>query len=103
LAAALAIEGFRTAVADGGYSAFRTPPGWNPNIVILDLEMPGCDGFAVAEAMRESGRFSAIPIIAYTSLEEIDVIGRGKEVQIDAFCRKGNSLGSLLGLLAHMT
>jgi CheY-like chemotaxis protein len=65
--------------------------------------MPVCDGFAVAEAMRGTNRFSAVPIIAYTSLNEADVIARGKEVQIDAFCQKGTSLRALVELIAHMT
>lgn len=103
LAAVLAIEGFRTAVADGGYSALTTPPAWTPHVVVLDIEMPVCDGFAVAEAMRGTNRFSAVPIIAYTSLNEADVIARGKEVQIDAFCQKGTSLRALVELIAHMT
>jgi CheY-like chemotaxis protein len=102
LSAALAIEGFRTAAATGGY-AVRIHLGWTPHVVNLDLEMLECDGFAVAEAMRGSGRFARVPIIAHTSLEEVDVIERGVAVQIDAFCRKGSSLSSLLRLIAHMT
>src|SRR5437763_17021506 len=52
LAAALATEGFRTIVADGGYAAFRTQSAWAPHVIILDIEMPDSDGFAVASAMR---------------------------------------------------
>jgi CheY-like chemotaxis protein len=103
LSAALAIKGFRTAVANEGCAAFRLPAGLTPHVVILDLEMPVCDGFAVAEAMRRSGQFSCVPIIAHTSLEEADVIERGMAVQIDAFCRKGMPIDALLRLIAHMT
>lgn len=103
LSAALTIAGFRTAVAIGGDAAFETAAGWTPDIVILDLEMPVCDGFTVAKAMRGSGRFTRVPIIAHTSLQEADVIERGMAVEIDAFCRKGSSLASLLALIAHMT
>ncbi|SAK89888.1 response regulator receiver protein [Caballeronia arationis] len=102
LSAALAFEGFRPAVVDGGYSAFLTPPALTPHIVILDIEMPLCNGFAVAAAMRDSGRFSATPIIAYSSLAEAEVMERGKEAQIDAFCRKGNSMRCLLALIDHL-
>ena len=102
LSAALALDGFRVAIVDGGYSAFRTPQALTPHIVILDIEMPVCDGFVVAAAMRGSGRFAMVPIIAYSSLHEADVIERGKEVQIDAFCRKGSPLDCLLKLIEHM-
>jgi DNA-binding response OmpR family regulator len=102
LAAALATEGFRTIVADGGCAAFRTPPAWTPHVVILDMQMPDSDGFAVASAMRGSGRFANVPIIAYTSLNETEVIERGREAQIDAFCRKGHSIRALLALIDHL-
>ena len=58
--------------------------------------------FAVASAMRGSGRFANVPIIAYTSLDEAEVIERGREAQIDAFCRKGDSIRSLLALIEHV-
>jgi len=102
LAAALATEGFRTIVADGGYAAFRTQSAWAPHVIILDMEMPDSDGFAVASAMRGSGRFANVPIIAYTSLAEAEVIYRGREAQIDAFCRKGHSIRPLLALIEHL-
>ncbi|MDR5740204.1 response regulator [Caballeronia sp. LZ016] len=102
LAAALATEGIRTIVADGGTSALVTPPAWTPHVVILDIEMPACDGFGVALAMRGSRRFANTPIIAYTSLDETDVIERGKEAEIDAFHRKGDPLRCLLRLIDHL-
>ncbi|MDR5763079.1 MULTISPECIES: response regulator [unclassified Caballeronia] len=102
LAAVLVTEGFRAIVVDGGGVAFRMEPAWTPHVVILDIEMPHNDGFAVALAMRGSGRFATIPIIAYTSLDEAAVITRGKEAQIDAFCRKGYSLLALLALIEHV-
>ncbi|SAK89860.1 hypothetical protein AWB81_04774 [Caballeronia arationis] len=37
LAAALVLEGFRTTVVDGGYSAFQTQTTLTPHIVILDI------------------------------------------------------------------
>lgn len=102
LAAALMLEGFRTTVVEGGYSALQTPPTLTPHIVILDIQMPLCDGFAVAAAMRGSGRFAVVPIIAHSSLNEADVIERGKEVRIDGLCRKGSSLRCLLRLMEHL-
>ena len=102
LAAALAADGFRTSVAESGCAALTMPQAWTPHVVVLDIEMPVCDGFAVAGAMRESHRFAIVPIIAFTSLDEADVVERGKEVQIDAFCRKGNSLHTLRKLIEYL-
>ncbi|SAK92110.1 hypothetical protein AWB76_06763 [Caballeronia temeraria] len=64
--------------------------------------MPVCDGFAVATAIRESTYLAAVPIIAYSSLDEAEVVERGREAQIDAFCRKGNTLHCLFELIEFM-
>ncbi|WP_250481257.1 response regulator [Caballeronia zhejiangensis] len=102
LAAVLALEGFRTTVIEGGPQALRTPPTLRPHIVVLDIEMPVCDGFAVATAIRKSACFAAVPIIGYSSLDEAEVVERGREAQIDGFCRKGNTLHCLFELIEFM-
>ncbi|MDR5798029.1 response regulator [Caballeronia sp. LZ008] len=102
LAAVLMIEGFQTTVVDAGQAAFKTPLVATPHVVILDIEMPVCDGFAVASAMRGSSRFANTPIIAYTSLAEAEVEARGKHAQIDAFCRKAISIQPLLDLIEYV-
>ena len=38
-----------------------------PSVVLLDLLMPGMDGFAVAEALRSDSATRAIPIVVLTS------------------------------------
>lgn len=102
LAAALIAYGFRIRIANGGLAALRTPQAWTPHVVVLDIEMPNCDGFMVAEAMRGSTRFAVVPIIAYTSLAEAEVIERGKSVEIDAFYQKGHALPGLFQMIEHV-
>ncbi len=102
LAAVLVIEGFRTTIVESGLAAFEMPAETTPHVVILDMEMPVCDGFAVASAMRGSSRFARTPIIAHTSLAEADVEERGRQAQIDAFCRKGMSIQPLLDLIERV-
>jgi CheY-like chemotaxis protein len=43
-----------------------------------------------------------VPIIAYTSLTEREIIERGKAAGIDAYCRKGDSPHALLRLIAQL-
>lgn len=102
LAAVLAVEGYRVGVVDGGQGAFEMPATSTPHVVVLDIEMPRCDGYAVASAMRHSSRYAHTPIIAYTSLTEMEVLDRGRQARIDAFCRKGTSIRPLLALIKHV-
>lgn len=38
-----------------------------PNLVVLDLHMPGLDGFAVMESLRQNGQYTLLPIVALTA------------------------------------
>ncbi len=62
--------GFGVAVASDGKQALAVFRHENPNLVLLDLNLPGVDGLDVARAMR---RESAVPIIMVTArIEETD-------------------------------
>ena len=38
-----------------------------PDLVVLDLHMPGLDGFAVMEALRQDARYFSLPVVALTA------------------------------------
>jgi CheY-like chemotaxis protein len=38
-----------------------------PDLVVLDLHMPGLDGFAVIEALRQDARYFSLPVVALTA------------------------------------
>lgn len=38
-----------------------------PDVVFLDLEMPGADGYAVIKAIRSLSDFDGVPVVAYTA------------------------------------
>jgi CheY-like chemotaxis protein len=61
-------EGWTVAEAEDGYAALvlleRSPP---PAVVVLDLMMPGMDGFQVLEAMRRSEAWREVPVVVVTA------------------------------------
>lgn len=56
-------------LADGGAQALATigAEAWWPDVILLDVMMPGMDGPAVLAALRESPRPAAIPIVFITA------------------------------------
>lgn len=67
------------------------------DIVFLDLEMPKIDGFQLLQAIQEDGRFSHIPIIAYSS--HANVMNEAHAAGFHGFLSKpvdGNSFASYL-------
>jgi two-component system, OmpR family, alkaline phosphatase synthesis response regulator PhoP len=78
-------NGFRVVTADDGQSALTTARREKPDLIVLDLMMPGMDGREVCKILR---RDSAVPIIMLTALaEETDQVA-GLELGADDYITK---------------
>jgi DNA-binding response OmpR family regulator len=60
----LQLEGYRVLKAIGGQAAFDILDKEEPDLILMDIMMPGMDGYAVCKRIRE---FSQIPIIMVTA------------------------------------
>ncbi|MBM3133276.1 MAG: response regulator [Chloroflexi bacterium] len=67
VSANLRARGFEVVTAEDGEAALRAMEQTTPNLVLLDLLMPGIDGFEVCRRIR---RNSAVPIIVLTAIGE---------------------------------
>jgi DNA-binding response OmpR family regulator len=59
---ALEMEGYAVSVATDGAGALRAIADERPDLILLDLRMPGLSGWDVAEALKEGG--VGVPILA---------------------------------------
>jgi CheY-like chemotaxis protein len=66
LALLLALRQHDVRVAHSGREALQIGSEFQPEIAILDLGMPGIDGFAVAKELRASANGAAIKLVALT-------------------------------------
>jgi DNA-binding response OmpR family regulator len=78
-------EGFQVMVAHDGAAALQRWRAARPTIVILDVNLPKLDGFAVCRAIRAE---AATPIILLTVREEEDDIVHGLSVGADDYIVK---------------
>jgi CheY-like chemotaxis protein/HD-like signal output (HDOD) protein len=69
IAASLRAAGYRTVTAAGGEEALRTLRTAKPDLVLLDLVMPGMDGMAVLRQIRREPSTAGVPVILLTSAE----------------------------------
>ena len=65
----LRAAGFRTLEAANGRQAITVAVSQLPDIVLLDLRLPGMDGITVARELAAGPRTAGIPLIALTALE----------------------------------
>jgi CheY-like chemotaxis protein len=63
----LETAGYTISEASDGIEALRYAREIAPDLIILDLHMPGVDGFGVVKELRGDGRFAATPIMALTA------------------------------------
>lgn len=64
LRSALDAHGYTVAVAEDGSEALETIATWAPDAIVLDLVMPGVDGF---EVLRETRTWSNVPILVLSA------------------------------------
>ena len=82
-------------IADGNAALTRlTLPGVQADLVILDVMLPGTDGFAIVEKARQAGNFTPVLMLTAKSLPE-DVV-YGLEVGADDYLPKPFDLAVLL-------
>ena len=63
----LELAGYQTFVARDGFAALQVISDVAPHGVVLDIGMPGRDGFQVLQAMKANPKTSAIPVLMLTA------------------------------------
>jgi DNA-binding response OmpR family regulator len=100
LAAYFAGEEMECRVAFGGEEAIAEGNAWSPHVIVMDISMPGCNGFEAALALRRGPRTSGITILDFTALDETEVRRHLVGHEFDGYCQKGLPPTHLLALIA---
>jgi two-component system OmpR family response regulator len=99
LAAYLSLESIECRIALGGAQAIETAAAWLPDVIIMDISMPVLNGFEATLALRRDLRTGNIVIIAFTALDEADVLRHLAHKTFDGYCQKGQPPETLVSLI----
>ncbi len=95
IASVLASRSYQIVEAGDGHEALRKLEEEKPDLLLLDLLMPGMDGFAVVKELRhtEEKRYPDVPILIITSIREEAGQRRyelelGRKLGVDAYIEK---------------
>lgn len=67
MAAILRKEGYSVEVAHHGYQALKLAREWQPDLIVLDVMMPGIDGYQVTEKLKQSPETAHIAVLMLTA------------------------------------
>ena len=70
-------EGFEAAEAIDGEEGIKKIKSENPDLILLDLILPGIDGFEVLSRMREDSTLASISVIILSNLGQKEDVEKG--------------------------
>jgi len=94
-------EGYRVETAADGLEALEKVGAARPAIVIMDLNMPRCDGLEAARRMRADETLKGLPLLAMTARSQETAVGEALGAGFDGIIQKPFFLPELLTVVRH--
>jgi twitching motility two-component system response regulator PilH len=88
-------RGFTVKSADGAEEAMKAIHKIKPSIIVSDLVMPGTNGFELFQEVRKEKKYSSIPFIFLTGVDDYYAKKFGKELGSAAYITKPVDLDEL--------
>ncbi|HVY17886.1 MAG TPA: PleD family two-component system response regulator [Rhodopila sp.] len=96
LGAKLKAEYYQVKSVEDGFEAIEAAHAWRPDLILLDVMMPGMDGFECCRRLKNDEKTSQIPIIMLTALSEQPERVKGLDAGADDFLSKPVDHATLL-------
>ena len=91
LAELLKNEGHEICCASNGKEAFKKVFAHIPDLIVLDLAMPGADGALFLETIRSYLRFTTLPVVVWTGYPEGPLAEIARTLDVEAVIAKGKA------------
>ncbi|MBN2103869.1 response regulator [bacterium] len=73
-------QGYRVITAEDGFEGFKAAIQYHPDIILLDIMMPGTDGYEVCELLKAEEQTRDIPVMFLTAKADVEDKVRGFEL-----------------------
>ncbi|HNE02924.1 MAG TPA: response regulator [Anaerolineales bacterium] len=88
LVSILESDGYELILAENGFQAIELANAIHPDIILLDIMMPGMDGFEVCRRIRSEKDIAEVPILFLSALDDRQSLLSGLEAGADDFINK---------------
>ena len=103
LQVALEQAGLRVLLAENGLVGLQMARQEHPDVIVLDVQMPGLSGFQVCQRLKEEYSTASIPVILFTCLDDSQAVMRGLQLgAVDYIPKSAFAEAVLLETLRHM-
>jgi CheY-like chemotaxis protein len=92
-------QGYRVLAATNGTDGLARAKQFKPDLILLDVEMPGLDGFAVCEKLKQDEELRQIPVIFLTATQDIKLNEKAFKVGAEATVMKSISGERLINVV----
>ena len=93
----LSVQGFQVLLEPDGELGFETAVSEHPDVMVLDIMMPGIDGLALCEILKSRDDTKNIPIIMLTAKTTVGDVEKAFAARADDFVAKPFEWPELLG------
>lgn len=94
---------YELATADDGHAALEQVRLFQPEVILLDVNMPGIDGFEVCRRLKADHRTRLIPVVLLTGLTELPDRIQGLDAGADDFLSKPFAPSELIARIRSLT
>jgi CheY-like chemotaxis protein len=104
LARLLRREGYQTLCADSGNQALHLLRQAEPDLILLDVKMPGLDGLDLLEMLHDNPQWRALPVVMLTAVADTHTVHRSLQLGAKAYLIKAAfSVGEMMTLVKQFT
>ena len=98
----LTTKGYLVRGATTGPAALEAVAEEAPDLILLDIMLPGLDGFQVCERLKQNPETQHIPIILLTARKTPEDVARGKQVGADQYITKPFKSAMVMDAIANL-
>jgi DNA-binding response OmpR family regulator len=102
LTSALENEGYDVTLASNGVDGLNKATQNHPDLVILDVMLPGLDGFEVCQRLRDQPDTADTPILMLSAKDQESDVAAGKKVGANVYLLKSSALTKILAAVKDL-